>query len=187
MKKINYLLILITLICSFVTICGELDKGFAVVLKDASIIFTIAVPYIVRKVFKIELSEGFITFWIIYIFLNHYLGIIAEYYNKWEGLDKVTHTLSGVLSAYGASLILRYNKTKNIIVNILFILSFSWLCAGLWETFEFACNYFVGGDAQRVAETGVSDTMWDMIVAFLGAIAFSIYYYFLSKILHKNS
>ncbi len=187
MKKINYLLILITLICSFVTIFSELDKGIVIILKDASIIFTISVPYIVKRVFKIDLSESFITLWIIYIFFNHYLGIIAEYYNKWEGLDKWTHMLSGVLSAYGAALILKYNKTKNTLVNILFIVSFAWLCAGLWETFEFTCNYFVGGDAQRVAETGVSDTMWDMIVAFIGAILFSIYYYITSKILHKNS
>ena len=113
MKKINYLLILITLICSFVTIFSELDKGIVIILKDASIIFTISVPYIVKRVFKIDLSESFITLWIIYIFFNHYLGIIAEYYNKWEGLDKWTHMLSGVLSAYGAALILKYNKTKN--------------------------------------------------------------------------
>ena len=187
MKKINYLLILITLICSFVTIFWEAEKDIVIILKDASIIVTVCLPYIIRKIFKIDLNEGFITMWIIFIFFTHYLGVIAEYYNKWEGFDKVTHMLSGVISAYGAAIILKYNKTKNIIVNILFIVSFSWLCAGLWETFEFACNYFVGGDAQRVAETGVSDTMWDMIVAFIGSIFFCIYYYITSKILHKNS
>ena len=61
--------------------------------------------------------------------------------------------------------------------NILFIIAFSALCAFAWETFEFVCNLLVGGDAQRVAETGVTDTMLDMIVAFIGAVLFSIGYY----------
>ena len=35
-----------------------------------------------------------------------------------------------------------------------------------------------GGDTQKVIETGVADTMKDMIVACLGAILVSIYYGF---------
>ena len=37
-----------------------------------------------------------------------------------------------------------------------------------------ACEAF-GGDAQKVAETGVDDTMWDMIVAFVGSIIFTTF------------
>ena len=62
--------------------------------------------------------------------------------------------------------------------NIIFILSFTSLCACLWEVFEFTCNALVGGDAQRVALTGVSDTMWDIIVALFGAIFVSILHFF---------
>ena len=118
MKKLNILLILITLICSAFTIIGEFDKGIVVVLKDASIVFTVFLPYIIEKVFKIKIAEGCKTIWIIFIFLAHYLGVTAEFYNKWEGFDKVTHTMSGVLSAYVAAIILQYNKSKKIVVNI---------------------------------------------------------------------
>ncbi|MBQ9011437.1 MAG: hypothetical protein IJ093_02190 [Bacilli bacterium] len=44
----------------------------------------------------------------------------------------------------------------------------------MWEVFEYVCNIFVGGDAQRVALTGVNDTMLDMIVAFSGSLVTSI-------------
>jgi len=185
MKRLNILLIIITLICSAFTIIGEFDKGIVVVLKDASIVFTVFLPYIIEKIFKIKLPEGCKTIWIIFIFLAHYLGVTAEYYNKWEGFDKVTHTISGVLTAYVAAVILQYNKSKKLVFNVLFILSFTWLCAGLWEVFEFTCNYLFGGDAQRVAATGVSDTMWDMIVAFFGSIAFNIYYVIRTKLKEK--
>ena len=63
----------------------------------------------------------------------------------------------------------------------MFILAFSAMCAFLWETFEFVCNILFGGDAQRVAETGVTDTMMDMIVAFIGASIFSLGYYIKEK------
>lgn len=181
MKKLNILLILITLICSGINVLGELDKSIVIILKDASIAFTIFLPYIVQKIFKIEVNEGFKTIWIIFIFMSHYMGVGLELYNQWDGFDKVTHCLSGVLTAYVAYIILEYTKTKNKIFNVLFIVSFTWFCAGMWEVFEFTCNYLFGGDAQRVAATGVSDTMWDMIVAFLGGVAFSIYYLIKTK------
>lgn len=182
MKKINYLLISITLICALFTIVNELDKGIVIILKDLSIFITILLPYIIQKVFKIKLKEGFITTWIIFIFMAHYMGVIKEYYNVWLLYDKVTHTMSGFLTAYIALLILENKKSKDILFNILFIISFTWLCAGMWEVFEFVCNILFGGDAQRVAETGVDDTMLDMIVAFLGSVVFSIYYYLREKI-----
>lgn len=181
MKKINILLILITLILSAINVLEELDTTIVIILKDASIAFTIFMPYIVQKIFKIEVNEGFKTIWIIFIFLAHYMGVGLEMYNQWDGFDKITHCMSGVLTAYIAYIILEYNKTKSKIFHVLFIVSFTWFCAGMWEVFEFTCNHFFGGDAQRVAATGVSDTMWDMIVAFLGSIAFSSYYLIKTK------
>ena len=90
------------------------------------------------------------------------------------------HTFSGVLTAYVGMLFIP-KGVKNIWFKILFIIAFSWMCAGLWETFEFVCNILFGGDAQRVAATGVNDTMLDMIVAFIGASLFSLGYYLKEK------
>lgn len=181
MKKINFVLIIITLICSLFTIMGELDEGIVIILKDSSIILTVFLPYIVNKLFNVKLSDGVIFFWLIFIFLAHYMGVIAEFYNKWEGFDKVVHTFSGVLTAYVATLFIPRN-VNNIWFKILFIIAFSWMCAGFWEIFEFVCNILFGGDAQRVAATGVNDTMLDMIVAFIGASLFSLGYYIKEKI-----
>ena len=175
MKKINIVLLFITLVCSFFTIIGELDRGIVIVLKDSSIILTATLPFIVNKIFKDKLNDGIIFVWLIFIFLAHYMGVTLEFYNKWEGFDKVVHTFSGVLTAYAGMLFLP--KGGKTWFNILFIIAFSCLCAFAWETFEFVCNLLVGGDAQRVVETGVTDTMLDMIVAFIGAVLFSIGYY----------
>ena len=88
--------------------------------------------------------------------------------------------MSGVLTAYVGLLLVP--KKSNMWFNILFIIAFSWMCAGLWETFEFVCNILFGGDAQRVVATGVTDTMLDMIVAFIGASVFSFGYFVKNKV-----
>ena len=181
MRKINFLLIFIILICSLFNVFSELDRGLVIVLKDAGIILTISFPYIIKKIFKFEISEYLIFIWVVFIFLAHFLGVSLELYNRWFYLEKVTHFMSGVLSGGVGALILEKVKIKKIFFNILFILSFTWFCAGMWEVFEFTCNYLFGGDAQRVVLTGVSDTMWDMIVAFFGSLIVSFVYYFRKK------
>ena len=104
MKKINIILLFITLVCSFFTIIGEFDRGIVIVLKDSSIILTATLPFIVNKIFKDKLNDGIIFVWLIFIFLAHYMGVTLEFYNKWEGFDKVVHTFSGVLTAYAGML-----------------------------------------------------------------------------------
>ena len=176
MKKINILLIIFTLICAFITIIGELDRGIVIILKDLSIILSLFALYIAEKIFKIKINDGFKMIWIIFVFMAHYLGVIVGLYNSLEYYDKITHTISGILTAYVAIIILEHVKLKGKTTNILFIVSFSALCAVSWEVFEFVCNILVGGDAQKVLETGVDDTMLDMIVALLGSLLFSVWY-----------
>lgn len=178
MKKINLLLILCIIICSFFVIMSELNRGIVVILKDSSIVLTLLFPYLLRRLFKIKISEWLILIWIIFIFISHFLGVVCSLYNEWYYLDKISHTFSGILSGAVGVLIIKNVGCKNMLFNILFILSFTWMCAGLWEVFEFTCNALFGGDAQRVMLTGVNDTMWDLIVAFLGSICVSFVYYF---------
>ena len=42
--------------------------------------------------------------------------------------------------------------------------------AGLWEIAEYLISFVVGLDLQRVAATGVSDSMQDMIVCMIGTL-----------------
>lgn len=181
MKKINIILVLLTIVASIVTILCEPYEGVVVLLKNASIILTVSLPLIIQKIFKVKINDGLTFIWIIFIFMAHYLGVILVWYDSVPGFDKVTHTISGILSGYVATLILKHLKIDNLLFGVLFIISFSFLCAGLWEIFEFTCNALFGGDAQRVVETGVNDTMFDIIVAFGGSTLVSIWYYIKNK------
>ena len=136
-------------------------------------------PWIIKKLFKIEIPSNLITTYLIFVFMAHFLGSILDFYHIFNNYDKIMHFLSGILTAYiGLYLIMllkSYNK-KNIIFNIIFIIGFTLSIAFFWEVFEFVNDSLFGKDAQNVLTTGVDDTMWDMIVAFLGSIIISIIY-----------
>lgn len=185
---INIVLILVSIIGSFYFVFTR-DDQLGLILKDASIIITITLPYIIEKLFKIEIDINTKFAYIIFVFMAHFLGATCELYNKIYWFDKFTHTLSGVLTAYAAILLLKhlkkYNK-KDRFFNVLFIIAFTLMIASFWEMFEFTANILFGGDAQKVASTGVTDTMMDIIVAFLGSVLYSIVYLFFNNKRKRN-
>lgn len=183
MKKnsyINYVLILVASLYGFLEgirflVNGNIYGG----LIRLSVILVMLLPWIIERVFKIKIPSNLKTTYVIYIFMAHFLGSIIDFYHRFNNYDKLMHFSSGILTAftgvYLMSLLKTYNSKKNVF-NIIFIISFTTLVAFSWELFEFTCDNLFSKDAQNVLTTGVSDTMWDMIVAFLGSVLVSILY-----------
>lgn len=175
---LNILLIVSAILGSFYLVVTRDDK-IGLILKDSSILLTITAPYWIEKVFKKKLSPIVKFTCILFVFCAHFLGATVEFYNEFSYYDKITHTISGILTALLAMLLLKqlgmYDENK-IFFNVLFIISVTLSVAVCWEFFEYIANIFFGGDAQRVAKTGVNDTMQDMLVAFVGSIIVSDLY-----------
>ena len=177
-KKINISLILIAILGSLYFVFTR-DNNIVLVLKDISIIITISALYIIQKIFKIKISEGINLIYIIFVFMAHFLGVICELYNYIYWFDKFVHFLSGVVTSFVAIyLLIKFKKDKNMFFDILYIITLTLAIAALWEVFEYLSSYYFNLDPQKVALTGVSDTMGDIIVAFLGSILISVSYYF---------
>ena len=177
-KKINLLLVFIAIIGSLYFVFTK-DERLVYVLKDLSIILTINALYIIKKLFKLNISDGINFIYILFIFMAHFLGVTVELYNHIYWFDKFTHFLSGVLTGFLAIYILvKYKVDKKITFSFIYIIVFSLAIASFWEIFEYLASYYFNVDPQKVALTGVTDTMGDIIVAFLGAILVSISYYF---------
>lgn len=175
-KKINIIIILISIICS-INIAFSKDTSLVFILKDVSIIFTINAIYILKKLFKWNISDNINFIYIIFIFLAHFLGVTCNFYSKIFWYDKFTHFLSGIIAAFGAIfLLVKCKKNNNIIFSILFIISFTLMTASFWEFFEYLSSILFNVDPQKVITTGVHDTMNDMIVAFLGSVLVSLIY-----------
>ena len=87
------------------------------------------------------------------------------------------HFLAGVLTSVFALVVMDWfgvYKDKNKAFNVLFIISFSLMIASLWEFVEFGADTFLGMNVQHNLDTGVNDTMEDMLIAFFGSIIISV-------------
>lgn len=185
MKKINIIKNIIIFIVVFCGLCYSLesilDNNLYRTLIRLSVIPIIFLPKIVKKIFKLNISEVSEMIYIIFIFVAHFLGSIVNLYNKIYWYDNFIHFLSGfVISFFALELLIRLKKydPKKIFFNAIFIIGISCIIASFWEYFEFISDNIFGKDAQNVLTTGVADTMMDMILATLGNLLFILIYIF---------
>ena len=183
MKKISW-------ICKFVVVVLcilGIAYAFPMILEGdwyevgirLTIILTALVPTMVRKILHLKISYTMELVYLLFIIFGHFIGSILGIYNEISHYDKIMHTLSGVLTSFVAIIVLNninQYKFKNVIFNIVFMIVFSLAVAGIWEIFEFTNDILFQADAQRVAISGVDDTMLDMIVALFGSILVCIEY-----------
>lgn len=97
--------------------------------------------------------------------------------------DKFLHFMSGILFTLVGLVIYYHLKHEKKVEKTdgpqatVFCVSFSMLIAVFWEIFEYGINFILHNDPQKVAETGVNDTMQDIIFCLIGAVVFSIFMY----------
>ena len=115
---------------------------------------------------------------LLFILLAFPCGSVLEFFQLIPHYDKICHTLSGAfVSMLALALFLtvcpegRLTR-RNRLLAVLFVFFASMAVAGLWEICEYFVHLITGRDVQRVALTGVSDTMQDMIVCMIGTIAY---------------
>ena len=186
MKKISFLnnfIITIFVGIDLLYLLKNFDiNNISYTLICLSFILFLFVPKILRNKFKINFSPSLELISIIFIILAQFFGSILHFYDKIYWYDSLTHFLSGIVSAtFALNIINGFKQNKNIVFNILFIISFSMLVGALWEVFEFISNMIFHSDPQKVLTTGVDDTMKDIICALFGSLLFIIVYLYNKK------
>lgn len=180
LKKINITIIILTIVLNtvylFLTLFKKFDSNILVCLSLYIIVF---LPTIIRKLSKIRIANSVELVYLAFIFLAQLLGSVMHFYGIIYWYDSLVHFVSGILTALLALyLLLLFNKydEKSLVFNILYLVSITLMIAAFWEIFEFSADSILGGNAQRVIETGVTDTMKDMICALLGCTLVCIVY-----------
>ncbi len=180
MKKLNNVLIFL---CSLAAACffvkdiniGAYDR----LLGDITIPLVLLLPRIFKKIFKIKITDAMELVYIIFIILAQFLGSVVNLYNTTWWYDLFAHFISGVLTSILALVIMDwfgvYNEKKKGF-NFLFIICFTLMVASIWEFLEYGTDTFLKMNVQHSIETGVSDTMEDMLIAFLGSIIVGVSY-----------
>jgi hypothetical protein len=159
--------------------------GLAVLAKDWFALFisiiTMAmafVPSAIEKRTNIDFPTLLEFGMVLFIFFSLYLGEIHSFYLKFWWWDLFLHGISGfILGAWGLVAITLLNKTKRLNLNLrpsitaLIAFCFAMSVGTVWEIFEFSLDSLFGFNMQK---SGLSDTMWDLIVDMLGALMVAI-------------
>lgn len=175
-NKILFIFIFIGSMYYAVSVLREQDLyQFLIVI---TVIPVILFPYLIQRIGRIKIPNMLESLYMIFIFLGYFLGSIMKFYGKIPFYDLIIHFISGILSAMVAYYLYKvYNrKGGNLFTVIFFVLGITALIAVSWEIFEFVCDKIFKKNAQHVIESGVDDTMTDMIVALFGAVLYNLLY-----------
>lgn len=179
-KKFNQFLMISFLgIMVYLLIFHGMEMSLSKVLTTLSILPITFVPFLIVKIFHYQVSEEVKCIYYLFLLIAMILGSSLDFYYKISWFDLLAHFLSGVFTSF-ISLILIKKKglleDKNKYFIVLYMIAITLTVASLWEFFEFTSDKLLHGDVQWVKETGVDDTMGDMLIAFLGSILYSIYF-----------
>jgi len=179
------LLIILQLIMA-VEVVVLLTKGEWLQAFLVCMIMTITIaPLLFSERMPVNIPPEFNMLVIIFVFASLFLGEIRGFYLRFWWWDIALHTGSGLLlGIFGFLLVyvLNENSRINVYLNIRFVALFAFLFAvamgAMWEIFEFGMDQFFGTNMQGMIpgdpSSGLTDTMWDLIVDVLGAAAVSL-------------
>jgi uncharacterized membrane protein YjdF len=158
----------------------------------AGILLLTAVPSLLARRVKIVIPPQFELLAIAFIFASLYLGERRDFYARFWWWDLLLHSTSGVLlGILGFLLVFILNESPRVDLHMrpkfvaFFAFCFSVTVGALWEIFEFGMDQIFGTNMQKPMfgdPSGLTDTMWDLIVDVLGTLAVSLYgYYYLRR------
>lgn len=147
------------------------------------IIATLFAPILFRNKMDVEIPAEFHITAIIFIFASFYLGEVQDFYHRLWWWDIALHTTAGLLMGIlGFLLVYILNESKRVELNMtpafisFFAFTFALAIGSVWEIFEFGMDQTLGTVMQKPMfndPSGLTDTMWDIIVNAIGAFIIS--------------
>lgn len=150
-----------------------------------SILGLILSPLVLRKHLPVSIPAELQILALLFVFAALFLGEIRDYYENIWWWDIALHTSSGLLlGILGFLLIYILNESRSIDMHMrprfiaLFAFLFAVAVGAVWEIFEYSMDSFFGTTMQKPMlgdPSGLTDTMWDLIVDTLGALTISLF------------
>lgn len=173
---INILLLILDMV---VIVYNIVNNNYDRMVIAALLYPTMFIPYLLDKT-KYRISYKYKFLYSLFMFFGYFLGSIINLYDKIFWYDLFVHAMSGVFTLILAYYILNNSKSKNTngVIKFLYCIGFVALVAVSWEIIEFIVDNVFSLNTQHNLDTGVADTMGDMIAGLFGGL---IGYIFLKR------
>src|SRR6056297_3334425 len=176
---VRILLVIMSLEGSFLLYSGQWLSFFLILL----IIFALLAPLLFQSQLNVTVPAEFHISAVLFSFAALYLGEVQQFYQRIWWWDIALHATAGLLMGImGFLLVYILNETERVRLNLTagFIAIFAFLFAitigTFWEIFEFAIDQIFQTNMQKPMlgdPSGLTDTMWDVIVNAAGGFIIS--------------
>lgn len=144
-----------------------------------------AAPALLDRRLPVRIPAEYDVLAILFVFAALFLGEFRSYYARLWWWDVALHATSGLLlGVVGFLLVYVLNESRRINLHMrpgfvaLFAFAFAVTGGTLWEIFEFGMDQLAGTTMQKPFlddPSGLTDTMWDLIVDVAGAALVSCF------------
>jgi len=177
---VRILLVIMSLEGSYLLYSGQWLSFFLILL----IIFALLAPLLFQSQLNVTVPAEFHISAVMFSFAALYLGEVQQFYQRLWWWDIALHATAGLLMGIiGFLMVYILNETERVGLNLTagFIAFFAFLFAiaigTFWEIFEFSVDQIFGMNMQKPMlgdPSGLTDTMWDVIVNAAGALLISL-------------
>ena len=158
-----------------------LRRSWENVFLTAVVIGLTLVPALLFRRYRVIIPPEFQLVAAAFVFLSLFLGSALDFYYRFWWWDLVLHTASGfLLGIIGFVALFVLNQTDRLPAGMrpaflsFFGVTFAVTLGVAWEIFEFAVDRLWPSVNMQSTETGVRDTMVDLIVDTLGAVVVAV-------------
>lgn len=153
-------------------------------------IFALHIPSLLSKKFRFVVPTMLYILYIIFLYGAIFLGEVRSFYYTVPYWDVILHTMSSMMTGFfGFMVVVILNRDEHIAMSLspffvaLFAFGFAVSIGAVWEIYEFTGDGILGLNMQKfMSEDGVpfvgrealTDTMEDIIVDCLGALASTV-------------
>ena len=150
----------------------------------AGVMIAFMFPVVVRRGREPLIPSEIQIFVVLFVFATLFLGEVRDYYERIWWWDLALHASAGILlGLLGFLIVYILNEDEAVDMHMrpsflaLFAFFFATGLGDLWEIFEFAMDQIFGLTMQKPMlddPSGLTDTMWDLIVNTAGAALVSL-------------
>jgi len=170
---------------------------YQTVVETIGILIITFLPLVLGRRFQVNIPHEFEVLAVVFIYASLFLGEVHGYYIRFWWWDIVLHTGSGfLLGVLGFLLVYVMNEKKEVELELnpsfiaLFTFVFAMAFGAIWEIFEFSMDKLFGMDMQKAMlgdPSGLTDTMWDLVVDGVGAFIVGVLCYGYLRTAGSNS
>lgn len=157
----------------------------------------ISVPLVVVSKLRVYIPPQFQLITIAIVFAALFLGEVRDYYTRFAWWDTALHAVTGFLMGMvGFLIVYLFNEVEHIGLRMKasFVAFFAFMFAlgagAIWEIGEFILDQTLDMNLQKPMHddpSGLTDTMYDLMVDALGALVICVYGYLHLKRPHRGS